>query len=159
MATTSASFSNTSPYVGLQFQATPDIMVYAKASKGFRAGGDQFVNSVSGWVPYDQETAWTYEIGSRMEFLDKRLRINPTVFYTDWKNIQFNALDPIGEPYTRNAGDAVIKGAELEVQLPRPGNGCSMPRSHISMATTPASIPAWSSRLHSALRGRRRRMW
>lgn len=114
--TISASFSNTAPYVGLQFQATSDIMAYAKASEGFRAGGDQFVNSVSGWVPYDQETAWTYEIGSRMEFLDRRLRINPSLFYTDWKNIQFNALDPIGEPYTRNAGDATIKGAELEVQ-------------------------------------------
>jgi iron complex outermembrane recepter protein len=115
--TASSTFSNTSPYVNLQLQAAPDIMAYAKASEGFRAGGDLFVNGVSGWVPYDQETAWTYELGSRMEFLDKQLRINPTVFYTDWKNIQFNALDPIGEPYTRNAGDAVIKGGELEVQF------------------------------------------
>ncbi len=113
----SETFTNTSPYVGVNFQATPDAMIYGKASKGFRAGGFQGVDNVVGLLPFDEETAWTYEIGSRMEFLNKRLRVNPTVFYTDWKDIQFNSLNDHGEPYTRNAGDAVLKGVELEMQF------------------------------------------
>ncbi len=114
-------FTDTSPYVGVNFQVNPDLMAYAKASKGFRAGGGQILNSPlsppAHLQPFEQETAWTYELGTRMEFMDKRLRINPTLFYTDWTDIQFNATDPASVPYTFNAGDATIKGAELETQF------------------------------------------
>ena len=32
-------YNDTSPYLGVNWQATPDMLFYAKASKGFRAGG------------------------------------------------------------------------------------------------------------------------
>jgi iron complex outermembrane recepter protein len=115
--TASSTFTDTSPYVDLDLQLTPDVMTYVKASKGFRAGGYQWLNGVSGLLPFNEESAWTYEAGARMEFLDKRLRVNPTVFYTDWKNIQFNSLDTLGEVFTENAGNAIIKGGELEMQF------------------------------------------
>ncbi len=119
--TSSDTFTDTSPYVGMNFQANPDLMIYAKASKGFRAGGTQVVSlfprPANVLTPFEQETAWTYELGTRMEFMDRRLRINPTLFYTDWTEVQFNALSPIGIPFTYNAGDAEIKGGELEMQF------------------------------------------
>jgi iron complex outermembrane recepter protein len=117
----SATYSDTSPYFGLNFQLDPDIMLYAKASKGFRAGGITPSAALpGGGLAFGPETAWTYEGGLRTEFLDHRLRVNPTIYFTDWKNIQFNALIPTSTTVvaaTQNAGDAEIKGLELESQF------------------------------------------
>lgn len=113
-------FTDWSPYVGINYQAADDIMLYAKASKGFRAGGfsanKNLPNAGSSFSP---ETAWTYEAGARMEFLDGRVRINPTVFQTDWKDIQFLNIIITNQPVviTANAGDARIRGLELEAQF------------------------------------------
>jgi iron complex outermembrane receptor protein len=120
-APTSATFPSTSPYVGFNFQLADDVMLYVKASKGFRAGGLNVSAALpGGGVAYAPETAWTYEAGARMEFLDHKLRINPTVFWTDWSNIQFNSLIPTATTVVagaQNAGDARIKGFELENQF------------------------------------------
>lgn len=120
-APVSATFNDTSPYIGVNFQLDPDILLYAKASKGFRAGGITPNAALpSGGLAFAPETAWTYEAGSRMEFLDGRLRVNPTVFFTNWKNIQFNVLIPTPATVvaaTDNAGDAQIKGFELESEF------------------------------------------
>jgi iron complex outermembrane receptor protein len=117
----STSFTNTSPHFGLNFQLNNDIMLYVKASEGFRAGGVTPNAALpGGGLAFAPETAWTYEAGARMEFLDRRLRVNPTVFLTDWKNIQFNVLVPTATTVvaaTNNAGDAKIKGFELENQF------------------------------------------
>lgn len=115
------SFSDTSPYAGVNFQVTDNVMLYAKASKGFRAGGlTPSAVLPGGGLGFAPETAWTYEAGARMEFLERRLRVNPTIFYTNWKSIQFNSLIPTATtvvPVTQNAGDAHIKGFELESQF------------------------------------------
>jgi iron complex outermembrane receptor protein len=117
----SATFSNVSPQVGVNFQVDPGVMLYAKASEGFRAGGITANGALPGdGLAFGPETAWTYEAGARMEFLDHRLRINPTVFLTDWKDIQFNVLIPTATTVvaaTQNAGDAQVKGFELESQF------------------------------------------
>ncbi|HXQ13514.1 MAG TPA: TonB-dependent receptor [Caulobacteraceae bacterium] len=117
----SATFANTAPHLGANLQVTPDVMLYVKASEGFRAGGITANAALpGGGLPYSPETAWTYEAGARMEFLDHRLRLNPTVFLTDWKDIQFNSLIPTATTVvaaTQNAGDARIKGFELESQF------------------------------------------
>ncbi|WP_298283539.1 TonB-dependent receptor [Novosphingobium sp.] len=125
------SFNDWSPSFGVNFQATPDKLFYAKASKGFRAGGTAVngnlvntpgfpaVTATPGYQPFGPEKAWTYEAGARLQFLDSRIRINPTAFYTDWSDIQFNSFIFTGNPptpniVTRNAGDARIWGLELE---------------------------------------------
>ena len=126
-----SNFSDTSPQVGVQFQATDDRMYYVNAAKGFRAGGfgtnPGFVN---GFKSFEPEEAWTYEFGARMEFMDRRLRFNPTVFFTDWTGIQVNTLVTVPEPgatcppggqncpgvgtVPQNVGDAEINGLEIE---------------------------------------------
>jgi len=114
-------FKDTSPLVGIDYKLSDDVMFYAKASKGFRAGGITPSAALpGGGLAFSPETAWTYELGARAEFLDRRFRINPTFFYTDWKNIQFNVLIPTPTTVvaaTNNAGDAHIKGFELEAQF------------------------------------------
>ncbi len=121
-------FEDTSPHVGVKYQATDDFMIYGSASKGFRAGGFGTNTGFTGGIkPFDPEIAWTYELGLRMEFMDRRLRVNPTVFFTDWTDIQVNTLVTTPEPgaicspctpgvgtVPQNIGDAEIKGFEVE---------------------------------------------
>ena len=117
----SSMFKNTSPLIGINFQATERALFYAKASRGFRAGGFTADARLPGnGLGFGPETAWTYEAGARLDLFDRRLRLNPTVFQTDWKSIQFNLLIPTAGQIilaTANAGDARIRGVELEGQL------------------------------------------
>lgn len=109
-------FNDVSPQVGVNYQASDDVFLYAKASKGFRAGGQIPVPSLpEGAVPYDPEEAWTYEIGARMTFGDV-LRINPTIFYTDWSDLQATVILFLPAPTVtlQNVADVEIYGLELE---------------------------------------------
>ncbi len=118
-------FNDTSPRLGLNYKLTADTMFYVSAARGFRDGGFS-VNSAlpasyNGYLTFQPDTAWTYEAGMRAEFLDHRLRVNPTVFWTNWKNMQFNYLIPNPVQHTvaavtNNAGDSRIKGLEIESQ-------------------------------------------
>jgi iron complex outermembrane recepter protein len=119
----SVTFDNTSPRFGLNYKLDKDVMLYVSAAKGFRDGGFSVNSSLPasyhGVLTFQPDTAWTYEAGLRTEFLDHRLRLNPTVFWTDWNGMQFNYLVPNPAQQTiaavtNNAGDSVIKGFELE---------------------------------------------
>jgi len=122
----SVTFDDTSPRLGLNYSLTNDAMFYVSAAKGFRDGGFSVNSSLpasyNGYLTFQPDTAWTYEFGMRTEFLDHRLRINPTLFWTNWKNMQFNYLIPNPVQHTvaavtNNAGDSRIKGLEIESQL------------------------------------------
>jgi iron complex outermembrane recepter protein len=116
-------FDDTSPRFGLNYKFSKDAMFYVSAARGFRDGGFS-VNSAlpasyHGVLTFQPDTAWTYEAGMRTEFLDHRLRLNPTVFWTDWDGMQFNYIvpNPVQQTIaavTNNAGDSRIKGFELE---------------------------------------------
>lgn len=105
---------------GLQYDWTPDIMTYVNIATGFRAGGYNPYMAAQNppLTAFDPETATTYEAGARMQFLDRRITINPTVFYTDWKKIQIQALVPDSTgalvKVLGNAGTARSYGFELE---------------------------------------------
>jgi iron complex outermembrane recepter protein len=118
-------FHDTSPRFGLNYKLTDDAMFYVSAARGFRDGGFSVNSSLpasyNGVLTFQPDTAWTYEAGMRTEFLNHRLRVNPTVFWTDWKNMQFNYLVPnpaqqTVAAVTNNAGDSRIKGLEIESQ-------------------------------------------
>lgn len=75
---------------------------------------------------YEPETNWTYEIGSKNSFMGGRLNLNFSAYYTDWKNVQSNAvrLQPDATAPTAfaaivpslvgNVGDVEVYGAEIE---------------------------------------------
>jgi len=111
-------FTNFSPTLGLQFQATDDVMFYGTWSKGFKTGS--WTTRLSTPHPtydstlhFDPEKATTEEIGMKSEWFDRRLRLNVAGFHTAYKNIQLNSQIGIS-PTLLNAGDARIWGAEAE---------------------------------------------
>jgi iron complex outermembrane recepter protein len=103
------------PRVNLTYKITPDAMVYATYSKGFRPGG---VNRTAqaGIGPYQADYLTNYEIGWKTQWLDHRLRWNGALFWEDWKDFQFSFLGQNSVTIIENGGDANIKGIESELE-------------------------------------------
>jgi iron complex outermembrane receptor protein len=108
------------PKYGVSYQFTPDFYGYGTISEGFNAGGfNNRASSRATALPYDEENVTTYEIGFKTDWLDHRLRLNPTLFYNSYQNLQQTAtiISPItNTPVTvrTNAGSAHTDGFELE---------------------------------------------
>ena len=67
---------------------------------------------------FSSDSLWTYEAGSKNEFMGRRLRINASGFYTDWTNIQQQIYLPsCGYYFTSNVGNARIYGGDLEAMF------------------------------------------
>jgi iron complex outermembrane receptor protein len=108
-------FNNFSPKVGVQLHPVDDIMVYGSWSKGYKTGG--WTTRLSSPLPFapdfDEEKATTWEVGVKSTLLDRRLQLNAAAFTTDYKGIQLNFQQGVS-PVIQNAGDARIKGFEVE---------------------------------------------
>jgi len=104
------------PRAAIDWQATPDILVYASATRGYKSGGYQGIagSAASQSTPYDPEFAWSYEGGAKTQWLDNRLRLNVSVFKTDYEDLQVSQLVPLCCVVVGNAATAKIEGAELE---------------------------------------------
>jgi iron complex outermembrane recepter protein len=107
----------------LQYELSDDAMVFAGWSRGFRSGGfNGRANSASAIGPYDPERVDNFEGGIRLELLDRRIRFNPTAFYTKYSDKQEEILRASGpggtvsETIVENAASAKIWGIELETQ-------------------------------------------
>ena len=102
----------------VNYQATQDVLLYAKASTGFRSGGfNTYATLPSAISTVQPETVREYEMGAKTEWLGHRLRLNGDVFYYNYTNQQVQSI--VGSTAgTRlsNAGASLIKGAEFELE-------------------------------------------
>ncbi|HLZ10038.1 MAG TPA: TonB-dependent receptor, partial [Chloroflexota bacterium] len=66
---------------------------------------------------YQPDSLWSYELGSKNEFLEPHSLINVAAFHTDWRRIQQQVTLPTcAFPFTGNVGAARIDGVELSAQ-------------------------------------------
>lgn len=106
----------------VDWQPTDDLLIYGGWSRGFRSGGwNGRGTRVTALGPYDPEYVDSFEAGIRADVLGGRLRINPTIFHSTYKDQQAEFLRPNAagtatETVVQNAASATISGAELEVQ-------------------------------------------
>jgi iron complex outermembrane receptor protein len=98
--------------LALNFTPMDDILLYASASKGYKAGG---VNLTFSDPNFEPETNQVYEIGAKTQFMDGRLQVNGSLFSSDYQDIQLASLRN-GLPTTQNAASGEAVGGELEVQ-------------------------------------------
>lgn len=99
----------------VDYQLNDDLLAFAKVSTGYKSGGFNARSVDSGFLP---ETVTAYEIGFKSDLLDRRLRINGSIFYNrqdDLQVQQFRAGSGGAQSITTNAGKADFKGVELEV--------------------------------------------
>jgi iron complex outermembrane receptor protein len=117
----SAPFEDISPKVTLRYKPNEDLMFYATAARGFKAGGTQTSGSALLANDFAPETIWNYEIGSKFNLFDNRLRFDVAAFYMDWKSVQQQIRFQFVEPGTgrilavsgiANAGAAESYGVE-----------------------------------------------
>lgn len=121
--------------INADYSFTPDFMVYGQVSTGYKGGGINPRPFVVGQVqPFGPETLTAYEAGFKSMFLERRIRLNGAAFFNNYKDIQLTLLScpqfspPIpGFPCAlpQNAGDAHVKGFELETQM-RPIDGLTI---------------------------------
>jgi len=84
--------------LGLQFQATPDIMAFAFAARGYKGVAYDLVTGLSAAeaasFPVRPEHSTDYEAGLRTEWFDRRLVVNATVYDTEYKDFQVQTIVP-----------------------------------------------------------------
>ncbi len=70
---------------GLDYKLTDEHLIYGLVSTGFRSAGF----NPRPWtavqvIPFDQEQMTNYEVGSKLQFFDNRLRVNTAFFYAKY---------------------------------------------------------------------------
>lgn len=115
----SRDWSNTSPRFVLKFAQSDAINWYLSWSRGYRSGN---YNARTGSAqvlrtPANPETNESIELGSKTEWLNRRLRVNVALFNADYTDIQRTAtvLNSVPSISTlTNAGKATIRGVEID---------------------------------------------
>jgi outer membrane receptor protein involved in Fe transport len=117
----SNSETGVNPKIALQMQATDSTMVYASASKGFRAGGAQAnfpgCSADSNLPPtaitnVRSDTLWTYELGSKIQL--GSVLISAAAYDIEWSNLQQQVALACGFYVQINGNKARVDGAEIE---------------------------------------------
>ena len=146
-----ASYEAWTPMVSLSYKPTPDTLVYASASRGFKGGGfngrvngngdiSVTVNGVTTIYPsFAPEKVWTYEVGAKGSFMDGRLMLA--------------RIAPVGAA----AGRPQIRPPDREQRASRVGEhgfeiGRHLPRQQLSRVSHPG--PQRIVDLRPLLRGR-----
>jgi outer membrane receptor protein involved in Fe transport len=126
------------PKIALKYEWNRRNYVYASATKGFNPGGyniQMFAETITqiligkmanGYMPatnpidwgkdaaFNPEYNWTYELGYKGEWLNRRLSAEIALFYVDMHDMQLAKTVSFGRELT-NAGKAVSKGIDLHV--------------------------------------------
>jgi iron complex outermembrane recepter protein len=110
----------TTPRAALSYQISPDAMVFASATRGFKSGGWNARGTAAFELqPFAPEVVWSYEAGWRTSWLGNRLRFNGTFFRADVEKLQtpsaFTRPNGTVAFITRNFADLQNQGLELEL--------------------------------------------
>lgn len=126
-----AKFSAPTGNLTIDYRASDDVNLYARVAKGYRSGGFNLrqstqldnpatatINETVSLIPFNEEKIWSYEIGAKMEFLN-RFRLNFSAFH----NVYSDQLVTVPIPITGggsfgtqviNAGKTTYNGFEVE---------------------------------------------
>jgi iron complex outermembrane recepter protein len=119
------------PKFNLSYTFSPDLMAYATVSSGFRPGGGnaayptsgaawgtafQQQNYTSGKWPstYEPDRVLSYELGEKARLLDRRLTVNASIYYEDWRHPQLEAY-PNDWALNINGNYVHIYGADIDM--------------------------------------------
>lgn len=129
------------PRVTLTWKPEDDVMLYGLVAEGNKPGGFFYgyfdapvIRSETeralenGKAVIKEEKAWTYEVGAKTQWLERRVTANVSAYYIDWTNQAINEVDYINwycpdtdtaaaiqNNFIRNAGKSQVIGAELEL--------------------------------------------
>jgi outer membrane receptor protein involved in Fe transport len=119
------------PKFNLSYTFSPNLMAYATVSSGFRPGGGNAVYPTTGaawgaafrqqdytsgkWPStYEPDRVLSYELGEKARLLDRRLTVNASIYYEDWRHVQLEAY-PNDWALNINGNYVSIYGADIDV--------------------------------------------
>jgi len=123
------------PRAQVRFRPNDEVMVYASITRGYKSGG---FGSFSIQTPYDfhlplvpappvgndearpddfdPEESWSYEIGTKLDLLDGRMRLDLAGYYYTYEDLQVTVTGEGGGIIVENVGKADGWGAEGTLQ-------------------------------------------
>lgn len=119
------------PRLGLNYHPDQNTLVYASASRGYRAGGANTpvppgpcasdlatLGRTTAASSYGSDALWNYELGAKASFPAVGMRVAAAIFQIHWSDIQQQvALPNCGFSYVDNLGSARSRGFELEAEV------------------------------------------
>jgi iron complex outermembrane receptor protein len=124
-------FEDVSFRLGVEYDVTPDNLLYASVATGYKAGGFNVglppVNPGDRPNSFDPEEMTAYTIGSKNSFAGNKVNLNFEAWYWDYRDVQqvqFGFVNPVPAfaLVTYNAAKQESYGAEVEGSV-RVGNG------------------------------------
>jgi iron complex outermembrane receptor protein len=158
--------SGTKSRGNITWHVTPDVLIYATWSQGFRPGGFNRSGGPAAYIDgpdgkpqfaipneYRSDDLTNKEIGWKTEFFDHRFQWNGALYQENWNNVQIGFFDP-GETgnlaFGTNGQDFRIRGVEtsivarvtpgLTVQGAASWNSSTQTNSPALIDTNPASV-------------------
>ena len=128
IALSSTSFN---PKFNLAYTFSPNLMAYGTVSSGFRPGGGNAAYPTTGtawggafqqqgytsgkWPStYEPDRVVSYELGEKARMLDRRLTVNASIYYEDWRHVQLEAY-PNDWALNINGNYVSIYGADIDM--------------------------------------------
>ena len=107
--------------LGVDYRPNEDTLVYAMVSHGFKSGGFNGAasNTTQQLEPYGPEQLTAYEVGMKLTLLERKMQLNTSVFYYDYRDKQEAdaAVTFVGNiSGLTNVPKSRVEGAELEWQ-------------------------------------------
>jgi iron complex outermembrane receptor protein len=103
------------PRLALNYHWNEQTLTYASVSRGYKAGGFDPA-AIPALSTFEEETAWSYELGLKTSAWQQRARFNATAYRYDYRNYQVQLISN-GLARTVNAPQVDGRGLELELQL------------------------------------------
>ena len=119
---TSNSWEETTYRAVVDFKPVEDQMIYLSYATGFLSGGFSETCATVSLCSYDPETNNNLELGWKADLLDRTLRLNSALYYTQYEDLQravvANYISSDGtaqqETVTVNTGSSEATGVDLE---------------------------------------------
>jgi iron complex outermembrane receptor protein len=91
---TNNTFSSNNPRFSLAYRPNENQQIYTSASKGFRSGQNQVTGTEALAAQYGlvlpasikPDSIWTYELGTKVSALNRRLNMEFAIYHSDWKD-------------------------------------------------------------------------
>jgi len=116
---------------GANWTPRPGLLVFANASKGYKAGAAPTLaaSTVAQFTPVPQESLLAYEVGVKASLFNRRAQLNASAFYYDYTDKQLRGalLDPAFGPLEAlvSIPKSHAQGAEAQL-IARPIDGLTI---------------------------------
>lgn len=110
---------NLSSLASLAYELSPDSLLYASYSTGYKSAGLNLDSAVpAAGLILEPETVKSYEAGLKQRLWNDRISLDADFYWTDLSGLQANYYPPNGaKSYLTNVGNARARGVEITTAL------------------------------------------